>query len=269
MITPEDEKLVETGIKAATSEALRPFTDLITKLAGPAAEELGLTLQDSVKVYRFKRRIRLLQKIKEICDGAGIEPHAVPLKILLPSVEYASMEENDDLQDRWAALLANSALQDSNCQVLPAFVDILRQVTPIDAQFFDLLFEGSVVAQLSHQAGLPFPDKDRYLAIAVGATHELFELHSKKFPIPSQGMWWMTSGNQTRGSPAYSAFMLSLDNLVRLGLLLGESPLAQFTDKPQPPPPNWNERIYYVTTLGYEFLKACRAPKRKAESAKA
>jgi len=83
-MTPE-EKLVEDVVKAGTSEALRPFTDLITKLAGPAAEELGLTLQDSVKVYRLKRRIRLFQKIKEICDNAGINPQTVSLKVLLPA----------------------------------------------------------------------------------------------------------------------------------------------------------------------------------------
>jgi hypothetical protein len=115
--------------KAGFDAALAPMAGLIDKIAGPAAEEIGLMLRDSVRVYRLKRQVRLLQKTQEILDKLGGEPRTVPLKLLLPIVEHGSNEEDDELQDRWAALLANSATRDI---LIPAAPDILRQFTKED-----------------------------------------------------------------------------------------------------------------------------------------
>src|SRR6266536_6242382 len=79
-------------IKATVEAAIEPFRDLIRKLAGPAFEEIGLTLQDSVKVWRFKRLIRLWQKVKEYVDEAGISPRVIPKKLLHAAVECGSLE---------------------------------------------------------------------------------------------------------------------------------------------------------------------------------
>jgi hypothetical protein len=56
-----------------------------------------------------RQQIRLLQRAKEMIDGTGLAPKRVPLKVLLPIFENASIEDDDDLQDRWAALLASNA----------------------------------------------------------------------------------------------------------------------------------------------------------------
>ena len=58
----DEDKLV----KAVVEAALRPFADLLDKLAGPAAKELGLALKDHVRVFRFKRQLRLFERVKEI-----------------------------------------------------------------------------------------------------------------------------------------------------------------------------------------------------------
>ena len=48
--------------KAGFDSALAPMIGLIEKIAGPASEEIGLTLRDSVRVFRLKRQVRLFQK---------------------------------------------------------------------------------------------------------------------------------------------------------------------------------------------------------------
>ena len=40
------------GIGKAVEKLADPVVDIIKKVAGPAAEEIGLTLQDSIRVYR-------------------------------------------------------------------------------------------------------------------------------------------------------------------------------------------------------------------------
>jgi len=85
-------------LNAGLDAALKPFSDLIMKIAGPAADEIGLTLQDHVRVFRLKRQLRLLERVKEML--ADREPQRVPLKIIEEIVEHGSVEESDDLQDR-------------------------------------------------------------------------------------------------------------------------------------------------------------------------
>lgn len=58
-------------------------------------------------MLRWKRGVQLLQKVKQVCHEVAIDPKAVPLKILLSIFENASLEDDEDLHDRWANLLAN------------------------------------------------------------------------------------------------------------------------------------------------------------------
>src|SRR5581483_8633125 len=69
--------------------------------------------------------------------AAGKAPQPVPGRLLLPILEKGSLEEDGDLQQRWAALLANSAAQPEN--VLPAFVSILAELSPVEAALLERL----------------------------------------------------------------------------------------------------------------------------------
>ncbi len=57
----DEDKIVKAGVEAA----LKPFADLLEKLTGPAAEEIGLTVKDHVRVFRFRRQLRLLSALSE------------------------------------------------------------------------------------------------------------------------------------------------------------------------------------------------------------
>lgn len=125
-----------------TIEALyKPIESIVKTLAGPAAEEIGLTFRDAVQVWRLKRQARLFKRVQEICAKAGIKPKAVKLSFLFDVVGRASMEDDDDLQDLWANLLANAA--DSRQQVLvrTTFPDILRQISKEEALYLVEMFE--------------------------------------------------------------------------------------------------------------------------------
>jgi len=131
----DEDKLVKAGFEVV----FKPFMDLIEKLAGPAAEEIGRTLQDRVKVFRLQRQLRLLKQVKQMLDEAGISPKRVPFKLLGPILEAGSLEEDDALQDRWAALLANASLDGDS--VHPSFPEVLKQLTSLEAMFLDVLWD--------------------------------------------------------------------------------------------------------------------------------
>jgi hypothetical protein len=119
-----------------TIEALyRPIEGVVKAVAGPAAGELALLFQDVVKEYRLRRWVRCLKRTQKLFADAGINAKAVKPMLLFELLDGASLEDDDDLQDVWANLLANAA--DSRGQVLVrmAFPRILREISREEAQY--------------------------------------------------------------------------------------------------------------------------------------
>jgi hypothetical protein len=137
-------ELVRTSLTAAklgaAAGASIPFTALARKMLGPAADEVAEMLRDSIRVYRYQRQLRLLQKAESMASKAGFTPQAVPLKLLFPLLEGASLEEDEDLHTMWAALLANASHPSLLNLVLPSFAEVLRVLTPDEAKVLDAAY---------------------------------------------------------------------------------------------------------------------------------
>src|SRR6266496_2812595 len=97
-----ESELVKAGVEGLSSAAFEGVNDLLQSLFGPAAEEAGLMLKDHVKVFRAERQLRLYERTVRLFQKMGVSPQRVSLRLLFPIVENASLEESDQLQDRWA-----------------------------------------------------------------------------------------------------------------------------------------------------------------------
>ena len=73
--------------------------------------------------------------------AVNAEPQPVPGRLLWPVLERSSVEEDTDLQSRWAALLANASISPE--RVPPAFAYILAEFSPFDALLLDWLWDQS------------------------------------------------------------------------------------------------------------------------------
>src|SRR5688500_13620036 len=102
-------ELVRAGAKGAVEGLLRPIHDLIEELARPTVGELSQYWRDHVRIWRLGRAARHATKVQEYLRPLGVDRRDVPLRFVLRSIEEASLEEDDQLQDRWAAMLANAA----------------------------------------------------------------------------------------------------------------------------------------------------------------
>src|SRR5664279_4350830 len=78
-----------------------PFTAIVKRMLGPAADELAEMWRDKVRVYRYERQMKLLEKVEGIAKEAGFTPKAVPPKILFPLLEGASFEDDGNIHDMW------------------------------------------------------------------------------------------------------------------------------------------------------------------------
>lgn len=126
-----------------TLKQLEPFRDVIGKILGYPFKEIGGIIGDPIRYLRIKILINLFNKFKKLLEDNNIEPQKIPLKILSPLLESASLEEDDSLSDRWTALLVSASNPTTSKNVQPAFVEILKTLTPIEAKILDDIYNNS------------------------------------------------------------------------------------------------------------------------------
>jgi hypothetical protein len=203
-------------------------TDIFGKIAGPAAEELGLTLRDRVRIFRFERQVRLLGQFKSICETAGIEPKAVKIPLLFDILDRATLEEDNDLQDLWANLLANAADPRELMRIRTTFPEILRHISKEEAIYLKEMFE--INANMTGHTDRGYlPDSDEEMEVTL---------------------------------PPKRLDDVSYDNLRRLGVIVENEdtvPVAALGVGVNQFRFLTTER-YAITSLGVALVMACRPP---------
>src|SRR5437016_1130922 len=116
-----------------------PFTAIVKRMLGPAADELAEMWRDQVRLYRYERQLKCVEKAERMAQEAGFTPKAVPIKLLFPLLEGASLEEDEDVHTMWAALLANAASPTGG--IRPGFIATLKQMSKDEAAILNCLFE--------------------------------------------------------------------------------------------------------------------------------
>jgi hypothetical protein len=214
-------------VKAATEGGVRAFLETI---AGPLVESSAWAT-DLIRRQRVKVQIRTLTLARQMLETAGLAPGAVPAKQLVPLLELASLEEPEDeeMQARWAALLANAAADGETPDVWPSFPRILSELSPVEAQLLDGLAAQEDGAQILEAflevAGLPLTD----------------------------------------GRPEQYPYGVYVDNLERLQVIRVLRPdraLQALARKVSDRPTMMNNWTYvHLTALGRAFVAACSPPR--------
>ncbi len=150
---------------AAALGAAIPFTGIVKRMLGPAADELAEMWRDQIRIYRYGRQLKLLEKAERMAQEAGFTPQAVPPKILFPLLEGASFEENENLHDMWASLLANTA-SPHNTKMQPGFIATLKQMDVDEASLLNWMFD-----QRTGSVSMPFNAPIGYGDLMVAYAH--------------------------------------------------------------------------------------------------
>lgn len=241
---------------AAVTVVLKAAKNFLAKVAGPAVEELGEIGRDYVKGWRAKNGNAVLAEADKLLTEAGREPQAVPLKTLLPLLDAASLEDEPALAEKWAALLANAADILSEVEVVPAYAEILKQLTAPEAKLLDMLFAEAISVfsppidgEFSDHFKQPAMRKAWALDKEIDVSHISYKLRSKH-----------RSDFDTQALEERNKFQAMIDNLLRQRVIVaakeetikaGES----FVSKPA------GVSKAYMTSLGYDFMLAVIPPR--------
>jgi Abortive infection alpha len=166
------------GTKALdVTEKLMTFLGKVFK--EPLDQVSGI-VSDRLKFFRWQRQVRMAEEAEKILKSRGTqETRAVPPKLALPLIEAASLEEDDDLQNLWAKLLANAMDPNFKSELRYTYIDILKSLTPLDVkilmEFYGVLkndkkVEFSKINQYSLKkenftSGLKISDEDYYISM--------------------------------------------------------------------------------------------------------
>ncbi|MDN3724565.1 Abi-alpha family protein [Aequorivita sp. SDUM287046] len=211
----------ELNIKSSTIEkGLDLAKDFLGKLIFPAVEEVGLLMGDNIKVWRFKNQIRLLNNVEKYVNEKNISTKKVPLKILLPLLENASLEEDPILNKMWENLLINY-IDSNKLFTISIFPMFLSQLSTREATFL------------------------KHLIILV----KEYDLSGEKLKLYE---------NDFRGVQSLNIPDAEISNMVRLGIIGWISGIDILTrcEFNRPSVSN-KEKYIYLTKLGEEFIQAC------------
>jgi Abortive infection alpha len=130
-------KIANQGI--AAGQQLGSF---VAKLIGEPLEVASGMLSDRLKFARAERLLRLKTRFDEETKRRGVSEvfRGVSPKFVLPLLENASLEGDDELQDLWANLLASSVDPSFDGSIRVAYIDILRQLEVIDVHVLQSIY---------------------------------------------------------------------------------------------------------------------------------
>jgi hypothetical protein len=126
--------------------ALEIAKNFIQSVITPPLEEIGGMLADKVKAFRLKNQIKIIQQADELLKTRGVKTKKVSLKVMAPLLEECSLEEDDELQKKWAALLANTVAENSSIKT-NIFTSTLKEITTEDAEVFKAIFEHCTIKE--------------------------------------------------------------------------------------------------------------------------
>jgi hypothetical protein len=220
----------------AVSEEIDLAAKSVGESVGALAEASGILgpvneLAEWVTSFiHYRRQPALAKQVMKAADkiqASGLPSAAVSDKLLRDLLEGGSMEDDPDMQERWANLLAN-AITVNPPEVKTAFPKILRELDPVEAHLIDAM------------------------AVTVSTTEPFL----RPSVFPQATVLGFIFGNHYGDIP-FTIPPRDSDNLLRLGLLreVTGDPERSFTVGGAPPILG-----YSFTALGWDFVNACRSP---------
>lgn len=231
--------LVILGLSYAGKEAVAVVGEFVRDVFGASARAAGKGLAAPIEVWaerRAENAKRVIVEASQLVQESGGTASAVPGRVLMPLLEKASLEENDELHERWVALLANAAMNPE--VILPAFVSILGELSPVEARLLRRLFElGAEIRYMDDALDSP-------TRTPADSGHQL-----KRRRDLAESQRFMQLIAHCRVDNVQKALIL-LANLARLGLVVMSGVIER---------PHTVTRVR-LSKFGKAFIQACSAP---------
>lgn len=133
--------LAKAATEGAASGLMGPVVDagraMVAAVFGDTAGALDDYMAGRIRERTLLRQLETFARAKKMCEEAGVEPQQIGLS-LFAGIAGGSIEEDESLSEKWAALLANASTEYAgSAPVLQAFPRVLAELDPADAALLD------------------------------------------------------------------------------------------------------------------------------------
>jgi len=207
-------------------QLIKVAEDLLGKLLGPGLSEGGELIADRIRFIRLKNQISILNKAQKLLKDNSIKAHSIPIKLLVPLIESASLEEEPKLQLMWSRLLVNAATSNYKVGLHKICINILSNLSPLEAFIIEKI-KADVVEKITK-----IKTKGTYRKLDPSLIYYSSIEFTSKFLNKSQEAEYI------------------MDNLIRIGLMRWEPSEVEDNQVNM-------EDFICLTNLGLSFLKEC------------
>jgi hypothetical protein len=125
--------------RGAVEPVIQAGRDMTRAVCGDTIDAIDDYFAARIRERTELRRLKTFARARAMCEDIGVDPAAVRLPLLKPIWEGASLEEDESMAERWAALLANASADREGTAISPAFPRILAELTAPEAALLDRL----------------------------------------------------------------------------------------------------------------------------------
>ncbi|EKE15901.1 MAG: hypothetical protein ACD_11C00078G0002 [uncultured bacterium] len=210
------DKSIKAGIKGDQDAIAKFLSGIVPDFV---KDGVGI-LSDQVKLWRWSNQISIIKKAQAKIETSGLTKKQIPLKVLVPIIQNSSLEQEENMQDKWANMLANAVT--GNVEVSPNYAAILNELSPIEVAILDKIYQ-EVNKEADYQ-------KRKALQFDAAKLKSILNVTEEKMDLIIENLFRLNLLQSPAGQ----------------GVMLGNFPFALRTTK-----------VFEFTTLGYEFVRAC------------
>lgn len=211
-----EDKSIKAGIKGDQDAIVKFFSGIVPDFI---KDGVGI-LSDQVKLWRWNNQISIIKKVQAKIEASGLAKKQIPLKVLVPIIQNSSLEQEENMQDKWANMLANAVT--GNVEVSPNYAAILNELSPIEVTILDKIYQ-EVNKESDYQ-------KRKALQFDATKLRSMLNVTEEKMDLIIENLYRLNLFQAPAGH----------------GIAVGDHEFALRTNK-----------IFEFTTLGYEFVRAC------------
>lgn len=211
-----EDKAIKAGIKGDQDAVAKFFSGIVPDFI---KDGVGI-LSDQVKLWRWSNQINIIKKAQVKIEASGLNKKQIPLKVLVPIIQNSSLEQDENMQDKWANMLTNAAT--GSIEISPNYAAILNELSPIEVVILDKIYQ-----EVNKEA-----DYQKRKALQFDATKlkSMLNTTEEKMDLIVENLFRLNVLQSPAGQ----------------GVMLGNFLFALRTTK-----------VFEFTTLGYEFVRAC------------
>lgn len=188
-------------------------------------------ITDRFKLWSFKNKNAIMKEvIKDLDERKVYDIRRIHPKIGIPILEYACLEDDEYLRNIWCKLIANSLDPNFDKEIRYAYVEIIRNLTTLDAKILKYIYD-EMISAIKKEQSKPIDYAVNYTKLVENINSTETEISISIYNLKRVQCIWDT------------------DLLEAVKSLVSVSNSAQERHKVQ--------TLFKLTSLGLSFIQAC------------